>query len=114
MHTDSPGPGSGTAQGATRAIARHGSSSRRSRRRIPLHMIPGRAMPSDSPRTSPRADAGGVRLVGARAVELVLGGAALICLVTAGAIGVIRLAPVDRPAQSAPADPVPDLAATRP
>ena len=71
-------------------------------------------MPSDSPRTSPRADAGGVRLVGARAVELVLRGAALICLVTAGAIGVIRLAPVDRPAQSAPADPVPDLAATRP
>src|SRR5881394_2586035 len=67
------------------------------RRRTPLHMIPGRAMPSDSSRPSPRADAAGVRLVEApavrRAAQLLLLGAALICLVAAGAIVVIRLAP---------------------
>src|SRR5207244_106849 len=70
------------------------------RRRTSLHMIPGRAMPSDSSRPSPRAGAGGVRLVEApavrRAVQLVLLGAALVCLMAAGAIVVIRLAP--RPA----------------
>src|SRR5881392_2049979 len=58
------------------------------RRRTPLHMIPGRAMPSDSSRPSPRADAAGVRLVEApavrRAAQLLLLGAALICLVAAG------------------------------
>src|SRR5437773_11596178 len=90
------------------------------RRRTPLHMIPGRAMPNDSSRPSPRADAAGVRLVEApavrRAAQLLLLGAALICLVAAGAIVVIRLAP--RPpspaAPSAPAGGGPGLAPPRP
>src|SRR5438045_1155327 len=68
------------------------------RLRTPLHMIRGRAMPSDSSRPSPGADAAGVRLVAApasrRAAQLLLLGAALICLVAAGAIVVIRLAPI--------------------
>src|SRR5438477_12858671 len=90
------------------------------RRRTSLHMIAGRAMPSDPSRPGRGAEAAGVRLVEApavrRAAQLLLLGAALICLVAAGAIVVIRLAP--RPpspaAQSAPAGGVPDLAATRP
>jgi len=73
-------------------------------------------MPSDSSRPSPRADAAGVRLVEApavrRAAQLLLLGAALIFLVAAGAIVVIRLP--HPAAQSAPAGGVPDLAATRP
>ena len=73
-------------------------------------------MPSDPSRPGPRADAAGVRLVEApavrRAAQLLLLGAALICLVAAGAIVVIRL---PHPAvQSAPGGGVPDLAATRP
>jgi len=77
-------------------------------------------MPSDSSRPSPRADVAGVRLVEApavrRAAQLLLLGAALICLVAAGAIVVIRLAPrpPNRAPQSAPAGGVPVLAATRP
>src|SRR5438552_1622512 len=67
------------------------------RRRTPFHMIAGRAMPSDPSRPGPRADAAGVRLVEApavrRAAQLLLLGAALICLVAAGAIVVIRLRP---------------------
>ena len=86
------------------------------RRRTSLHMIAGRAMPSDPSRPGPRADAAGVRLVEApavrRAAQLLLLGAALICLVAAGAIVVIRLP--HPAAQSAPAGGVPDLAATRP
>src|SRR5947207_4226876 len=89
-------------------------------RAAPCTVTPGGAMPSSSSRPGPRADAAGVRLVEApavrRAAQLLLLGAALICLVAAGAIVVIRLAP--RPpspaAQSAPAGGVPDLAAARP
>src|SRR5207247_10994611 len=90
------------------------------RRRTPFHMIAGRAMPSDPSRPGPRADVAGVRLVEApavrRAAQLLLLGAALICLVAAGAIVVIRLAP--RPpspaAQSAPAGGGPDPPPPRP
>jgi hypothetical protein len=73
-------------------------------------------MPSDPSTPGPRADAAGVRLVEAsavrRAAQLLLLGAALICLVATGAIVVIRLP--HPAAQSAPAGGVPDLAATRP
>src|SRR5439155_15307623 len=86
------------------------------RRRTSLHMIAGRAMPSDPSRPGPRADAAGVRLVEApavrRAAQLLLLGAALIFLVASGAIVVIRLP--HPAAQSAPAGGVPGLPATRP
>src|SRR5207253_11117213 len=86
------------------------------RRRTPFHMIAGRAMPSDPSRPGPRADAAGVRLVEApavrRAAQLLLLGAALICLVAAGAIVVIRLP--HPAAQSAPAGGVPHPAPPRP